>query len=372
MGSGTPVRREIELDFVRGIAILAVMFFHYRTRTLLITCAPIVRLQSFGWAGVDLFFVLSGFLVGGLLVREWQQTGRVHAWRFLKRRGFKIWPAYYVFLLAAVALRSRPLASFFWQNLLNVQNYWPSSLAHTWSLAIEEHFYLALAALLAYVTSHKWTPDSLLRLCLGLALAVEVLRAALLLQGHPVYYYTHTRMDALLIGVALAVTRTWFPAAFQKIQRQRLALYLVCAVALVALWKDHSADPILSTSPVLLTLVDYGAAALLLLLYRPHSQRTRPRSLPYRWVARIGIYSYGIYLWHISVLRPVDWATAHVSPAGARWVATLLPFGLAVAVGTAMTKLVELPALRLRERLVPSTMPEAPIPVPAVRAAELG
>jgi peptidoglycan/LPS O-acetylase OafA/YrhL len=83
-----PQRREIELDFIRGLAILMVLDFHMPKTILL---APFLWLgfKNFGWAGVDVFFVLSGFLVGGLLVKEWQLKSRIDSKRFLIRRAFK-------------------------------------------------------------------------------------------------------------------------------------------------------------------------------------------------------------------------------------------------------------------------------------------
>jgi peptidoglycan/LPS O-acetylase OafA/YrhL len=84
---------------------------------------------------------------------------------------------------------------------------------------------------------------------------------------------------------------------------------------------------------------------------------------PYRLIARIGVFSYGIYLWHISVERPVDWAVAHVPHAFSAVTSTLLPYALAIPLGILMTKLVELPFMRLRERVVPSTIPEPQISV---------
>src|ERR1700722_13574336 len=116
-----PIRREMELDFLRGIAILMVMDFHAPISILL---APFrwLGFRNFGWAGVDVFFVLSGFLVGGLLIKEWKQSSRIDSRRFLIRRGFKIWPQYYVFLLAMLLTGHRGLRDL-WGNLLNIQNY---------------------------------------------------------------------------------------------------------------------------------------------------------------------------------------------------------------------------------------------------------
>jgi peptidoglycan/LPS O-acetylase OafA/YrhL len=92
--------RAIELDFVRGIAIIMVMGFHFHavhTDNFLIHIIE-YPLKSFGREGVNLFFTLSGFLVGGLLLRQYAETGNVNAKRFIIRRIFRIWPAYYVLI----------------------------------------------------------------------------------------------------------------------------------------------------------------------------------------------------------------------------------------------------------------------------------
>jgi peptidoglycan/LPS O-acetylase OafA/YrhL len=303
--------------------------------------------------------VLSGFLVGGLLMREWHRTKAVHVARFLKRRAFKIWPAYYAFLLVATVSHVRPLRSFFLQNLLNVQNYFPTSLAHTWSLAVEEHFYVVLAALLALWSARRWRPFTLMLACSLAAVAVECLRAALLFCGRPVYFYTHTRGDALLLGVVLAALKTFWPERFAALQRQVVPLLVVITLALWRLYADLDAypEPDALTSPWLITFVDYAAVSLLLLLYRTRSVHGNM----YRLVANIGIYSYGIYLWHVSVERPVDWIVAHSPTAFAPVASTLLPYAFAISLGIVATKAIELPFLRLRERVLPATTPEPEI-----------
>jgi peptidoglycan/LPS O-acetylase OafA/YrhL len=353
-------KREIELDFIRGVAILLVLIFHYQSDNRLISSPFLDRIQSFGWIGVDIFFVLSGFLVGGLMLKEWKTTGNVNSFRFLKRRAFKIWPGYYLFLLTAAAFHVRPLKDFFWQNLLNIQNYVPSTLSHTWSLAVEEHFYLALAALMALFAFMRWRPITLLTGCIVTALVVEALRAMLIVSHREFYFYTHTRIDALLMGVGLAILRHFYPELFLRLQRQRLLLGVLIASALVALYLDTDAIPAphRMTSPFLITIVDYASAALLLLLYHPGKKHW----MPYRVVARLGIFSYGIYLWHVSVERPVEFVVARVPVAMAAVTSTFLPYLLAIGLGIAATKAVELPFLRLRERLVPATIPEPPVP----------
>jgi peptidoglycan/LPS O-acetylase OafA/YrhL len=354
------VRREIELDFIRGIAILLVLIFHYRTYNELISFPGLQQIEGSGWVGVDIFFVLSGFLVGGLMLKEWKTTGGVDGVRFLKRRAFKIWPAYYLFLLVAAIAHVRPLNSFLWQNLLNVQNYFPTTLSHTWSLAIEEHFYLALAGVMVLASIWRWRPRTMLAVCVVLIVLVEILRTVLILRHRSFFFYTHSRIDALLMGVVLALLRYFYPEWLAALQRQRIVLWLIVAAALVALYFNTNLwlPPQWTYNPYLITLVDYASVALLLLLYRPG----RPHRLPYRIIARIGVFSYGIYLWHLSVLRPVDWMLRHLPHTPARVVSTLLPYLLAIPLGILATKAIELPFLRLRERVVPATIPEPPIP----------
>jgi peptidoglycan/LPS O-acetylase OafA/YrhL len=358
---GPASKREIELDFIRGIAILLVLCFHYRTRNLLISSPFLDRLQAAGWVGVDIFFVLSGFLVGGLMLKEWKVTGRVDALRFLKRRAFKIWPAYYFFLMTATAFHVRPLRDFFWQNLLNVQNYIPSSLSHTWSLAVEEHFYLSLAGVMALFVFMRWRPAVLIAACLVTAISVEALRAALIISHRPFYFYTHTRIDALLMGVILAVLCHFYPERFHYLGKQRWLLISLVALAAVFLYLETNPAqaPHQMTSPFLITAVDYASAALLLLLYRPGGKHWAP----YRLVAWIGVCSYGIYLWHVSVERPVDFLVEHLPSSMAVIASTFLPYLFAIALGVATTKAIDLPFLRLRERLVPATIQEPPVPV---------
>lgn len=349
------LKRQIELDFVRGIALLMVMVYHYASRNLWLSGPYWQRVELGGWAGVDLFFVLSGYLVGGLLMREWKSTGSVDAWRFLKRRAFKIWPSYYLLIFVAAILHLRPLRSFFWQNLLNVQNYFPSSLSHTWSLAVEEHFYLGAAALIGLWAARRWSPRALMAACLVTAVAVEIARSHAAARHQPYYFLTHMRMDALLLGVVLAALQQFEPGMFHALRERRVALVLIAAAALARLCYD----PAFEDSGLLVTVVDYGCVALLLLLSRP---ARAPHGRAYRLVARLGIFSYGIYLWHVSVLRPVDWAVEHAPHPIKSAVSTVLPYVGAIAIGVIMTKLVEMPALRLRERLVPPKTPEPRIP----------
>jgi peptidoglycan/LPS O-acetylase OafA/YrhL len=157
--------RIIQLDILRAIAIFLVLAHHlgsggvrnsglYALVVYINHCpddwhhAPERVARSIihaGWMGVDLFFVLSGFLVSGLLFREFRQYGRVRLGRFLIRRGFKIYPGFYVLLGATLLVfaltKIRAVkAGQIWCEALFLTNYGPNIWGHTWSLAVEEHF----------------------------------------------------------------------------------------------------------------------------------------------------------------------------------------------------------------------------------------
>ncbi|MGH9560345.1 MAG: acyltransferase family protein, partial [Terracidiphilus sp.] len=131
--------RNRRLDILRGIAVLLVVFYHGRVQD---------RLIGAGWAGVDLFFVLSGFLISGLLFAEYKRTGSINLKRFFIRRGLKLYPAFYFLLFVTFVLEHatqhvRPLGAYL-SEMFYVQNYGPSVWTHTWSLAVEEQFYILL------------------------------------------------------------------------------------------------------------------------------------------------------------------------------------------------------------------------------------
>lgn len=115
----------------RNIFLLAASYFFYG-----------------GWAGVDLFFVLSGFLVGGLLFKEASSFGKIRFRRFLIRRAFKIYPAFYAMLSFTVVYRWLFVPDFdaarTASEVFFLQNYYQPIWSHTWSLAVEEHFYIFL------------------------------------------------------------------------------------------------------------------------------------------------------------------------------------------------------------------------------------
>ncbi|MBL8189851.1 MAG: acyltransferase [Acidobacteria bacterium] len=228
--------RLLSLDVLRAVAVLLVLGRHMMSPPL--EWAEGQRLifkawQRGGWVGVDLFFVLSGFLVSRLLFSEFQKYGQISAGHFYLRRGLKIYPAFYVLLavsLMAKALLNAPpslkstLAEFFF-----VQNYFPGIWNHTWSLAVEEHFYLMLPLLLKCFVKFGNKPEpfrGLPKLILLVVVAIlggRLVSAYLWGYGHySLQFQTHSRLDGLLIGVLIAWLYTfrhaWLCAAFSQVR----------------------------------------------------------------------------------------------------------------------------------------------------------
>lgn len=387
--------RVLQLDILRGLAVLLVLFRHpaisaNHTRSRM--CAALsTYLYTFGWTGVDLFFVLSGFLIGGLLFREIRTHGRLDVRRFLVRRGLKIWPSY--FLLIAVAMFEQAWQGGWhhawlmsWPNWFHLQNYFfppppnPMLRGMTWSLAVEEHFYLVLPIilLLAPVRRHEGEPVGI-PLIPWLALTVCILCLALRLRewnAHlanttQVYvallFPTHLRMDGLLFGVLLAYVYHFHRSILSRIGAHRnMLLALGCALVLPMLAFNLESYMFVPIIGVTMLYIGYGCI-LVAMLY------TKPREGWLGWIiatpvaralAFMGVFSYAIYLWRYDLAQQPFEYLMHT--AGVQRLIHHLPgpiyFGLFTLIyltwctlaGVLVTKLVEGPALRVRDWLFPA------------------
>lgn len=357
-----PLHREIELDFIRGIAILMVVDFHTSGSPF----RPMFRWLGYedhiGVLGVDIFFVLSGFLVGGLLMKEWKVRRGIDGKRFLIRRGFKIWPQYY-FYLGVMLLTGHRTVSFLWGNLLNIQNY-VGGVAHTWSLAIEEHCYLLLTLCMVIAARRKASVRGLFWFLFAICALEIPFRYWLVTHGHLVFLPTHARLDSIGDGVLLAMLFHFAPEKFDRL-RSLTWLWLFCLVAGLYVYRGHLGDRYM-----LAQMHDAGtliAISTLMLLYRP-LQEGRTHNWVYRFVAWIGVYSYGIYLWHPSVIEPAEAFFAH-HPILPFWMSTIVVRIAEIGIGVLATRFCEIPALHLRDRLFPRRV-DTPVGPPAVDEIE--
>jgi peptidoglycan/LPS O-acetylase OafA/YrhL len=291
-----------------------------------------------GWMGVDLFFVLSGFLISGLLFSEIQQSGRVDLSRFLIRRGLKIYPAFYFFLgftliLSPLLRHSSNLVS----EIFFLQSYVPRIWGHTWSLAVEEHFYIFLPLLLIVLNRLRrmsfvpFIAVALIAICLVLRVAVS-LRAD---DMEAIIIPTHLRIDALFAGVTLG-----YFYHFRRAEFMAASPWWIGALGLLLLLPSLLTD---TTTPLLASLqFTYNLTGFSLVVLWASS-----RSIRVPLLGGIGRYSYSIYLWHLMVTA--FWRQHEV---------TFLNFLgnviTSVAIGVTMAVMIEFPILHLRDRLIPS------------------
>ncbi|MDI7275758.1 MAG: acyltransferase, partial [Anaerolineae bacterium] len=307
------------LDGLRALAVIPVLLYHADPR-----CLP------GGFLGVEVFFVLSGYLITSLLLAEWQTSGRIDLPRFWLRRARRLLPALIVLIVAVLgfavlalpeevaALRGDVAAAAAyvtnWYLVLSHKPYFqtvgrPSLLKHLWSLAVEEQYYLLWPVLFAggmRLVRRRW----MLPLVLAGALASGLWMAILQQAGADpsrLYYGTDTRAASLLGGGALALA--WPPGAVVgRVGRGRAVLDLagLGALGLLAACcvRLDEFQPLLYRGGF--ALVGLGTLGLIAIVARPGARLVAPLlgSGPLRW---LGVRSYSIYLWHwpiFAVTRP--------------------------------------------------------------------
>jgi peptidoglycan/LPS O-acetylase OafA/YrhL len=317
-GGRVTIRHVPALDGLRGLAVAGVLLFHGGHLTG-------------GYLGVDLFFVLSGFLITSLLLAESDRTGSIGLGGFWARRARRLLPAlagllvgvaFYCVLFADASelnrIRGDALATLGyvanWRAIVNGQDYWalfqsPSPLEHTWSLAIEEQFYVVWPLLFFGILAlcKAWTAKAVLITSLTLAAASSVLMFVLYDSSNisRVYYGTDTRATALLLGVALAAWLSiWGPV---KSRAGRLALegagFVGLAVLMYAWFTIDGEDALLYQGGFLVL----GLAVIAVIAAAAHPEAgALSRVLSSRPLCLLGIISYGVYLWHWPVYVVLD------------------------------------------------------------------
>lgn len=335
-----------ELDGVRALAAIMVIFFHMGQMGI-----PLPGVAAFGETGVDLFFVLSGFLITGILLkapeRDWGEVRK-----FYIRRSLRIFPLYYGYLIFATLLGTT-IAGWYWCYLQNV----PIALGapmgnvgHFWSLAVEEQFYLVWPFIVMFL------PRRRLQTALWCMFVGTLLCRVLLVHATEVrvYYLTITRLDSLTVGALLALHQSR-----GTLSRLRPILLAVCAASLVCtLWEGlrfHGAGlPFVQVTKFSLLACLYGSGIGLLLTTPQTLATVWLASPPMRWLGRI---SYGLYVFHPQVLR-VSFAHTAGRPALVR---ATVGIAATLALTLASWHGLERPFLRLKDRLAPEPRFREPI-----------
>jgi peptidoglycan/LPS O-acetylase OafA/YrhL len=365
-----------ELDGLRGIAIASVLLFHLD----LLAPTPLPwlnRVMLFGWSGVDLFFVLSGFLIGGILIDN--RSTENYFTVFYARRFFRIIPVYYLliglyfgFYVVGGGLRSdlvgwvgapmppHTYLTFTTNFWIAKHNFMEAFASPTWSLAIEEQFYLALP-LLVRVVKPKFLPATVLALIgsiAGFRMGMCLAHAVTQIQC---YVLSCFRADALMIGVgcALAVRSE---AVVEFITRRSWVLYaalLAFGSMIVSSGGRLLPDPAAPINTYGLTVVAlFFATVMLIAILLPHHPISK--ALRFRPLRSLGKLAYCVYLLHVSILlvtfRMLS-QTAVANQALVRWTAGIAGISVVIMIASVSWKYFESRMIRLGHRFKYSSTP---------------
>ena len=348
------------LDLLRAIAIVWVMLFHsYIVGGL----GPDYSwLSRYGWMGVDLFFVLSGFLIGGQVLKPLAQGRSFGVGEFYLRRALRILPAYFVVLAIYAWLpgwRESPGMQPWWQfatfsmNLL-IDYEHNKAFSHAWSLCVEEHFYLVFP-LLAWCLMRRPAQWKFMATCTAIVLGGIALRSWIIVTAgddygfvEDLYYPTWNRLDGLLAGVVLATIQVFRPATWARLQaKANLAMLAGLAIVAGAFWMFSDRVGLLGNSlgwPVL----SLGLALLVLAGSSTRSWIGRWRLPAAGWLAAT---SFSLYLSHKLAFHGVD--AAFGEQMEGQGVAAFAVFAVVtLAVGAVLHYAVERPFLQWRQRLL--------------------
>lgn len=348
-------QRVPSLDGVRGVLIIAMMSVHLLGTRGFAGVGLTAAIGDYGYLAVITFFVISGFLITSLLLKEVERTGRVSLRAFYERRLFRIFPAFYTYVALIAAAGAAGLIAVPARDLLASATYVVNYVlgrswyvGHLWSLSVEEHFYLLwpLAILFLPGATLAARRRSAAFVALAAIAAGPVLRLATITlapaQVPLIGQATHTVPDAIAFGCLLACVRDrlWASPRYRAFLGAR-AFWLILLVALVANW----------TSPHIRIFSALGAtvsdAAITLAVDRVmrFPERASGRVLNHPALVFLGVRSYSLYLWQQPFLNRQGTALAQAFPYN---------LGLALVAGLLSYTLVEGPLMRLRERRRPA------------------
>jgi peptidoglycan/LPS O-acetylase OafA/YrhL len=339
-------KRISSVDVFRSLAILSVVIYHFN------------EYLPFGFLGVNLFFVISGLLVGSILIRQYQKNERISFWEFFFRRGFKIWPSYYWFLLAGTLLAwlfyrndgpeyiigtdSQDFLRyiFFYRNYGSGPPHW--TFDHIWSLCVEEHIYIFLPLLFIFIKGVWGNKLKFLVIAIiALIIAGILLKIATVYftKSKDTYLGTHNWLDTFGWGLTLGVLTTYFEERVRRINWLPV-LFIVGVLVFSATlylhiyWKNYYFDNIIFHS-----LVSFSFFLMMTGLYYQDFSKWKP----FRFIA---YYSYNWYLWHPLFV----WVISKY--VGVNFTGFIIYLILSFATAFLFTILIEERFLKLREAVI--------------------
>lgn len=348
--------RVTALDGLRGVAIITVMLFHFG-----------VEHAAAGYLGVDIFFTLSGFLITALLAWEWERMGTISLRRFYGRRVLRLLPALLVVLLVwsrAVPLRDELATLSYFGNWVMALDLWPmrmEKLGQTWSLSLEEQFYVLWPVLLIFLLRWRVPRAVLVAVPLALAAASVADRFVLTAVGASqlrIYYGSDTHADGLLLGAALGLL--WVNGLrLSRLYQRLIALgFIGGLVALLVQNQFPSQDPM---GLLASTFVACGTAGAILLTADARPFAPLNLVLGFPPLVAVGRISYALYLWHIPFSIWID--QMHLSQPLPEIVVAKLALSFTAA--TLSYVLIERPALRFKARALPERFgTRVPVSIP--------
>lgn len=337
------------LDGLRALSVLVVVVLHAWPSIL-----------PGGWVGVEVFFVLSGYLITALLLTEHDRTGTISLGRFYLRRVLRLLPALAVTIvialvlsltvrpdLAALTERQAIAAALYVANWYVAAGHSGGLLNHTWSLSLEEQFYLVWPVLLWGLLALGGRRLALIGAVAGIGL---IFVHRLSMHSDALYFRTDTRGDALLLGCAVALAERL--GAFTHVRAHIVTACAIVGGVLLALTAATIAS--MTNAPADFTIVDLAAAAVVVAVAVVPTALARPLSWsPLVWV---GQRSYGIYLLHFVVVGGLDRAPGLLT--------LMLAVPLSLLAAGVSYRYVERPFLRMKGRLADGQPATRPVPVP--------
>ncbi|KXH86014.1 acyltransferase [Chryseobacterium kwangjuense] len=356
------------LDHLRAIAILLVLMYHYRAFK-----HPewIDTIGQYGWTGVDLFFVLSGFLISGQLFQEIKKSGSISLKTFFTKRFFRIIPPYF-FTLGLYFLfplfREREALSSFWKFITFTQNYGldvinRGTFSHAWSLCIEEQFYLILPlVLLAAVRAKLFRYTVVFTVFLILfSLTSRFLTwkyAIVPVLDTPdfwkewymkIYYPTHTRLDGLAVGVIIGYLMN-YSGGFQRMVHAHGNKIFILGILLLGFSFWVCTDQFSEEASIFgFSLVALSYGLILMAAVSESSFLYRSKTIV---TAELAGLSYAVYLSHKGIIHLVQAAFDHLGLEASGNICLLTCLAGCILVGLLYRFLIERPSLKLKNRIL--------------------